>query len=122
MEKRNKVEMFSEDININIEGKSDIFGGVDLSVKAAREIIESLDFKFAYETVGMEYSQIAHIQLVSSIGRSIKNLGFYPDEMPNIEVIQHFLNWFIDEAKLHETEKYATLLEEDEEDESITFF
>jgi hypothetical protein len=112
---KHDIEIRSDGLKIIVKGDSKIFGGVDLSLKAALTLIESLDFKFAQDHVGFDYPQKAHIQVINSLGRSIKAQGFYPDELSNIEVVQHFLNWFI-EQNIHESDEYTSLLK-DEEDE-----
>ncbi|MEK4207137.1 hypothetical protein [Paenibacillus sp. FSL R10-2788] len=114
MSEYNDIQINLENMTIKIEGEHEIFGGADLQLKAAKTIIEMMDFKFAHET-DYGYSQKAHIQLINSIGKSIKNEGVYPDEMPNIQVVQSFLNWFIEDEKLHENKVYAELLKDEEE-------
>ncbi|WP_342480258.1 hypothetical protein NST07_23515 [Paenibacillus sp. FSL L8-0340] len=104
----------SEDVTVTINGEHEIFMGADLQLKAVKAIIESMDFKFAHED-DYAYSQKAHIQIINSLGKSIKSEGIYPDEMPNILVVQSFLNWFIDDEKLHENKVYAELLKDDED-------
>ncbi|PYY28300.1 hypothetical protein [Paenibacillus illinoisensis] len=116
MSNETKVQASSGDMHITISGKSEIFGGVDLSLEAAKTIIEGLDFKFAQDK-DYDFPQKAHIQIVDALGSSIKSLGFDPRDQPNIIVVQQFLNWFIDEAKLHEAPEYRRLLDKDENDD-----
>lgn len=113
----NTLEFVSQDVSVKVEGKSEIFGGVDLQVAAAKQLLSFIDFKFAQEHAGMDYPQKAHIQLINAIGSTIKDQGYYPDELSNLEVVQGFLNWFLDDAKLHQTEEYVELLKEDEDEE-----
>lgn len=110
-----QIEINSNGTTIKIEGESDIFGGVDLQIKAAQALIENMDFKFAHEHITYEYSQMAYVQIINSLGRLMKWDGDYPDNMSNIEIVQSFLNWFIEEG-IHETPKYVALqLDHDEE-------
>jgi hypothetical protein len=104
----NQIEINSNGTTIRIEGKSDIFGGVDLQIKAAQAVIENMDFKFAHEHKTYEYSQMAYVQIINSLGRLMKWDGDYPDRMTNIEIVQYFLNWLIEEG-IHETPKYVAL-------------
>jgi hypothetical protein len=111
----NQIEIHSNGITITVEGESEIFGGVDLQLKAAQAIIENMDFKFAQEHKDYEYPQMAYIQIINSLGRQMKWDGDYPGRMTNIEIVQYFLNWLIEEG-IHETPKYAALqLDRDEE-------
>lgn len=105
----NQIEINSNGTSIRIEGKSEIFGGVDLQIKAAQAVIENMDFKFAHEHKTYEYSQMAYVQIINSLGRLMKWDGDYPDRMTNIEIVQYFLlNWLIEEG-IHENPKYAAL-------------
>lgn len=90
--------------------------GADLQLKVAKAIIECMDFKLAHEG-DYTFSQKAHIQIqiINSLGKSIKNEGIYPDETPNIQFVQSFLNWFINDAKLHKNKVYTELLKDDED-------
>ncbi|MEK4008352.1 hypothetical protein [Paenibacillus sp. FSL H3-0333] len=107
----NQIEIHSNGVAITVEGESEIFGGVDLQLKAAQAIIENMDFKFAHEHKTYEYSQMAYIQIIDSLGRLIQMDGDYPDDCSNIEAVKLFLDWVI-EDRIHETPKYAVLLSE----------
>jgi hypothetical protein len=111
---KDQIEIHLNGITITVEGESEIFGGVDLQLKATQAIIENMDFKFAHEHKTYDYSEMAYIQIINSLGRLIKWDGDYPDECSNIEAVRLFLNMFIEEGT-HETPKYVALLSEENE-------
>ncbi|MGG4481230.1 hypothetical protein [Paenibacillus illinoisensis] len=86
------------DNEIVVEGNSEIFGGVDLQVNAITTMLGSLDFKFAHDHVGYEYADKAFTKILDSLGGALKaEIAEYPDGMSNIEFVQYYLNFMLEE-------------------------
>jgi hypothetical protein len=112
-----QITVMSDGIEINIDGKSGVFNGIDLQIEAIRLLIETIDYKFA-EEIDPEARQKTSLRLLDAIGAAIKvDMRMYGHEtnMRNIEAVQDFLNWIIKE-KIHEQPTYAYFLDNSDED------
>ncbi|WP_026574497.1 hypothetical protein [Bacillus sp. UNC438CL73TsuS30] len=110
------LKIYADDMEIIIDGESEVFNGLVLQVKAIKALIETLDFKFAQEE-DMEASQKSYLVLLDAIGAMLKveMPVFDNDETPNIETVNQFLTWIL-EKEVHKQPGYAELLDQDEED------
>ncbi|WDQ34961.1 hypothetical protein PTQ21_12250 [Paenibacillus marchantiae] len=97
-ERTKSIFNHGEDNEIVVEGNSEIFGGVDLQVSAITAMLENLDFKFANDHLGNDYADKAFTKILDSMGRALKaETEEYPDGMSNIEFIQYYLKFMLEE-------------------------
>ncbi|WP_145153925.1 hypothetical protein [Paenibacillus xylanexedens] len=98
MKERTKMNFnYADDNEIVVEGNSEIFGGVDLQIHAITAMLENLDFKFAYDHAGHDYADNAFLKILDSLGSAIKAEGPYPEGMSNLEAVQYYLKFTLDQ-------------------------
>lgn len=87
-----------EDITIITQGESKDFGGLDLQLRAAIQLINSFDFKFQEED-DPEIRDKTYLALIDVIGTAIKSYWLDPSakNKTNIQVVQDFIGYFIEE-------------------------
>jgi hypothetical protein len=116
MSKENAIYIESDDVKIEVTGKSNQLGGLDLQVKAITSLIEMIDYKFA-ESKDPEIRQKVALQILDSLGSCIKYdmIGFSNRNKKNIEVTQEFINWIIN-TNVHKQPEYAAFLDKEEQE------
>ncbi|MMZ54846.1 hypothetical protein D1872_166750 [compost metagenome] len=82
---------------IVVEGNSEIFGGVDLQINAIKVMLENLDFKFARDQAGYDYSDKAFLQIIDSLGSALRAEGEYPEGISNVEAVLYYLKFALEE-------------------------
>jgi hypothetical protein len=111
MERDKFIEYHSEDLKIVIEGEGDIFGSLDLKVRAIKALIANIDFKFAEEIDEYAKDKV-FLQIIDSLGSLIKSDAMFPQDSKqiNIDVTRKYLEWVI-EVKQHEIPQINFLLD-----------
>ncbi|KAA8787848.1 hypothetical protein EC604_28915 [Paenibacillus amylolyticus] len=95
---RTKMNFNCADANeIVVEGNSEIFGGVDLQIQAITAMLENLNFKFAYDHVGPDYADQSFLRILEALGSALKAEGVYPDGISNMEAVQYYLKFTLDQ-------------------------
>jgi hypothetical protein len=96
----NNLNSDGKSLKITIEGKSKVFGGGDLQIKAILSLIEMIDFKFQEED-NPEIQEVTYIQFLDMIGLCIKSFWLDPrfKEMKNVEAVKEFIEYFLEENR-----------------------
>lgn len=105
----------SKDLNIIIQGESEVFGGNDLKLRAALDLIGSFDFKLQEEDDPYIRDK-TYITLIDLIGALIKSYWLDPSmkKKMNIEAVKDFIEFFMNE-KMHESREFKHLLDQENE-------
>ncbi|EJW14365.1 hypothetical protein M5X17_00135 [Paenibacillus alvei] len=104
-----------KDLKIIIQGESEVFGGNDLKLRAALDLIGSFDFKFQEEDDPYIRDK-TYITLIDRIGAMMKSYWLDPsmEKKMNIEAVKDFIEFVINE-KMHESREFKNLLDQEDE-------
>lgn len=108
------IQLHSDELKITIEGEGDVFGSLDLQVKAIKALIEMINFKFAMEID--EYAQDkVYLQIFDALGILIKSDSLGDKSLKNVEVAHSYLEFAL-RNKIHQLPQIQFLLDVVEEE------
>lgn len=110
------IEVTYGDMIIKIEGKSQIFGGLDLQVNAIKALISMMDMKFAEEKDEYARDKV-YLQILDAVGSHIRLDSIFPakETEKNVHVTKKYLDWII-ESEIDEVPQIKMLLDAADED------